>query len=122
MRYTAEDAWIDEHLDLLQNIESAITALYWQEPEIEDWDVSEALNALIQRYKTQARGRTFTKPRLTERSDTLFGKISDVLAAREDWDTPEDQLRALKEIRSSVQRHTKMHGRRGYLDFIVEFA
>jgi hypothetical protein len=122
LRFTVEDAWIEEHLDLMQNIEGTIAALYRQDPEIEDWDVSEALKALVQRYKAQARGRTFAKPRLTERSDSLFGMISGVLAVREDLDTPEDQLRALKEIRFSVRRHTEMHGRRGYLDFIIEFA
>jgi hypothetical protein len=122
MSFTTEEAWIDAHLDLLQNIEAMIAGLYRSEPEFEDWDVFEALSALIQKYKAQVRGRTFTKPRLTERADRLFGMISGCLATREDLDTCDDQLRALKEVRSSVRRHTEMHGKRGYLDFIIEFA
>lgn len=34
----------------------------------------------------------------------------------------EDRLRALKWVRTSVRRHSKIHGRRGYLDFIVGFV
>ncbi len=122
MRFTTEDAWIDEHIDLLQNIEGTIAALYRKDPELEDWDVSEAISALIQKYNAEARGRTFSKPRLTERSAQLFDLLSGVLAIREDSDTFDDQLRALKKIRSSVRRHSKTHGKRGYLDFIIEFT
>jgi hypothetical protein len=125
-RFTAEDAWIDEHLDLLQNIEAMIAGLYRDDSELEDWDVTEALSALITKFKAEVRGRDFRMPRLSERSARLFDALDQILTVRgamiEEAETPADQLRALKEIRSSVRRHSKIHGQRGYLDFIIEFA
>jgi hypothetical protein len=125
-RSTIEDAWIDEHLDLLQNIEAAIAGLYRDDSELEDWDVTEALSALIKKYNAEVRGRTFRMPQLTERSARLFDAIVERLTLREsiieEAETPADRLRALKEIRSSVRRHSKIHGKRGYIDFIIEFA
>ena len=125
-RFTIEDAWIDEHLDLLQNIEATIAELYRDDFELEDWDVTEALSALIKKYNAEVRGRNLRMPRLTERSARLFDAIVEILTVRgamiEEAETPADRLRALKEIRSSVQRHSKIHGKQGYLDFIIEFA
>jgi hypothetical protein len=37
-------------------------------------------------------------------------------------ETPETWQRALKEIRASVKRHQEIHGKRGYLDFIIQFS
>ena len=125
-RFTTEDAWIDEHLDLLQNIEATIAELYRDDFELEDWDVTEALSALIKKYNAEVRGRNLRMPRLTERSARLFDAIVEILTVRgamiEEAETPADRLRALKEIRSSVRRHSKLHGKQGYLDFIIEFA
>lgn len=125
-RFTIEDAWIDEHFDLLQNIEATIAELYRDDFEMEDWDVTEALSALIKNYNAEVRGRNLRMPRLTERAARLFDAIVEMLTVREaiieEAETPADQLRALKEIRSSVRRHSKIHGKRGYLDFIIEFA
>jgi len=101
------DEWTEAHLDLLQNIEFAIAAVYRDDPDLEDWDASEALSAVIKRYTAERRGRPFRMPTLTD-FDTS--------------ETADDRLRALKEVRASVRRHSKIHGRRGYLDFIVNFV
>ena len=119
------DEWTEAHLDLLQNIEFAIAAVYRDDPDLEDWDASEALSAVIKRYTAERRGRPLRMPTLTERSQRVFNTIEEMLAMRDDFDTSEtadDRLRALKEVRASVRRHSKIHGRRGYLDFIVNFV
>jgi len=122
MRSTLEDAWVDEHFDLLQNIEAMIAGQYRSDPEIEDWDVSEALSAAIQKYNAEVRGRAFNRPRLNERAVKLLEAILDILAFRQDLNTPAEILHALKEIRTSVRRHSKLHGKRGYLDFIIHYT
>jgi hypothetical protein len=119
------DEWAEAHLDLLQNIELAIAAVYRGDPEMEDWDVSEALGAVIKRHTAELRGRPFRMPTLAEKSQQVSNMIEEMLAMRDGLDTAdtmEDQLRALKEVRASVRRHSKIHGRRGYLDFIVNFV
>ncbi len=125
-RFTIEDAWVNEHLDLLQNIEGTIAGLYRTDPELEDWDVTEALSALIKQYNAKVRGRSFQRPRLSERAAELFDMISQILVVRqgvrEQPDPPADLLRAVKEVRSSVRRHSKIHGKCGYLDFIIGFT
>jgi hypothetical protein len=119
------DEWTEAHLDLLQNIEAAIAAVYRDDPELVDWDTSETLSALIKRYTSELRGRPFRMPSLTEKSQRVFAAIEEMLAISdglETADTVEDQLRALKVVRASIRRHSKIHGRRGYLDFIVDFV
>lgn len=64
-------------------------------------------------------------PTLNERSQRVFEVVEEILAMRDSFDTAdttEDRLRALKEVRASVRRHSKIHGRRGYLDFIIHFV
>ncbi len=68
------------------------------------------------------RGRAFNRPRLNERAVKLFEAILDILAFRQDLNTPAEILRALKEVRASVWRHNKLHGKRGYLDFIIHYT
>lgn len=119
------DEWTEAHLDLLQNIEFAIAAVYRDDPELVDWDALEALSAMIKRYTSELRGRPFRMPKLTERAQTVFGAIEDIFEIRDTLtatETVEDRLRALKEVRASVRRHNKVDGRRGYLDFIVNFV
>lgn len=99
--------------------------VYREDPELEDWDAMEALSAMIKRYTSELRGRPFRMPTLTERAQEVFEAIEFVLKIRDDVgaaETVEDRLRALKEVRASVRRHNKIHGRRGYLDFIVDFV
>ncbi|MCR4406313.1 MAG: hypothetical protein NUW24_05245 [Anaerolineae bacterium] len=119
------DEWMEAHLDLLQNIEAAIAAVYRDDPALEDWDVSEALSAVIKRYTSELRGHPFRMPALNEKSRKVFEAVEEVLAMRDGFDTAdttEERLRALKEVRASVRRHSKIHGRRGYLDFIIHFV
>ncbi len=119
------DEWTEAHMDLLQNIESAIATVYRDDQELEDWDVSEALSAVVKRYTAELRGHPFRMPTLTERSQLVFETIEEILAMRDGagaTDTMENRLRALKEVRASVRRHSKIHGRQGYLDFIINFV
>lgn len=87
--------WMEAHLDLLQNIEATIAGVYRDDPELEDWDVSEALSAVIKRYTVELRGRPFRLPALTDKSVLVFETIEEALAIRDSFDTAdtvEDRL------------------------------
>ncbi|MDH7485375.1 MAG: hypothetical protein QHJ81_03770 [Anaerolineae bacterium] len=118
------DDWIEEHLDILQNIEFAIVQADNQTDGLTDWEVEDALSELICRGNAFQRGRE-TEPRsLPPKAQAVADMVEDILAFRiEDLgaeDTLAEHLRALKTVRASVKRHRRIHGRRGYLDFIRE--
>ncbi|MBX3050719.1 MAG: hypothetical protein KF753_04555 [Caldilineaceae bacterium] len=121
--------------DVLQNIEFAIHAVYRQQPELVDYEVSRALEAAVRRYKDEVRGRTPKERQLTG----LVQEVHDAVIAVAEFrlgrqplseDAPaiqpgvltvEDLLACLQRIHKSVGIWTKQGGRRGYLAYIGEF-
>ena len=120
------DAWSDEHLDILQNIEFAIVQTDNQTDGLTDWEVEDALSELIRRGNAFRRGRETEPRRLAPKTQAVADMVEDMLALRiEDLgadDTLDEHLKALKTVRASVKRHRRIHGRRGYLDFIHEYV
>ncbi|MEZ5585331.1 MAG: hypothetical protein R3F37_23615 [Candidatus Competibacteraceae bacterium] len=57
----------DEHLDVLQNIEFAITRAYRDHRDITDRQIMRALDALTDHYRAEARGHVPKQPNLGER-------------------------------------------------------
>ena len=55
----------EEYLDVFQNIEASIVAVYHEIPELTDWDVENALDALIRQYQAEWRGKEVRTPRLS---------------------------------------------------------
>lgn len=127
----------DQYLDVLQNIEFAIVRVYHQDPELLDFDVERALNALISAYTAEQRGRTPPPPRLNERSQEVFDSVKAMAELRLGRDalvaemgeelslgasiSEAELIACLKRIRKSVQRWTKEGGRQGYLVFVQQF-
>ena len=124
--------------DVLQNIESGVVSVYHAHPELVDWDVEVALEALIQVYQAEARQRPASlRP--------LAGLQAEVLQAAQamcEWRlgraplhderdqpveldsdplTATDMVACLKRLRKSVQFWGKAGGRQGYLNYIVNF-
>jgi hypothetical protein len=125
----------ERYEDVLQNIEFSIVAVHRDHPELLDYDVDAALEALISRYGAEARGRTPREHTLPG----LRGEVYDAVLYICEWrigraapdDNPatvaerksaEELAACLKRVRTSVQRWTKERGRQGYLTFIARFV
>jgi hypothetical protein len=126
-----------DYLDVLQNIEFAIVSVARQEPALVDFDVENAIIALISRY--QAQDRPARLPNLNERAKQVY----ELAGAMCEWRLGNAELTSvemepsgprppvvavdvivacLKRIRKSVQRWNKEGGRRGYLTFVQRFV
>ncbi|MCX6029792.1 MAG: hypothetical protein NT169_10880 [Chloroflexi bacterium] len=126
----------EDYLDVLQNIEFAIISVYRQQPALVDFDVENAINALITHYR--AENREARLPNLNERAKQVYELVETMC----EWRMGNDELASadmrtrgprppvvavdvivacLKRIRKSVQRWNKEGGRRGYLTFIQRF-
>ena len=125
----------EDHLDLLQNIEAVVAAIYRKYPETTDYDVEKAYSALIQTYRGEAAGKPAGKP-----SGNLALMIYEQVAAMINWRLGREQPDhsgnplppvepvqketvdlCLKRLRKSIQTWTKQGGRQGYLTYISQF-
>ena len=129
----------DEHLDVLQNIESAIAVLYRQFPEMADYEVLRTYEALIDLYVGERIGRPPRGWDPSELEERMFeavrgtcewrrgrkplpGSDSEALMPPADAIPVETLLLALKRLVKSVQKWTRDAGRQGYLDFMSRFV
>jgi len=123
----------EEYMDVLQNIEAVVAAVYRQHPQLSDSDVDKAYAALVQTYRNEAVGRAKVEPRgelalAVYRSaaslcewrlgrEAAFG--SGALASEPV--TVDVILQCLKRLRRSVEKWSG-NGSRGYLDYISQFV
>ena len=128
----------EEYFDVLQNIETAIVAVYNDEPRLLDFDALDALEALIRVYTFEERGGAAAGVRLPERPHRVFevarrmcewrlGRSSlNPGEAGSDATKPPpisvaEILLCLKRLRKSVRLWNGQGGRQGYLDYVREF-
>jgi hypothetical protein len=127
----------DKYLDVLQNIEAAIYAIYIEIPELTDYDVDRALEMLGRAYQSEARGKTPNLPRnpsslrvyeaAREACEVRLGRapISTFLQKLGEGEMEPVSVKiivqALKRIRKSIALWTKEAGRQGYLNYISQF-
>lgn len=127
----------EEHMDVLQNIEASIHAVHLQNPELTDYEVDSALEALQRTYQRESIGKPAILPRNPRSAEVYeaaraaceirlgrapLSKSSEEAGAIEIPPVPlEIILKALKRIRKSVDYWTKQSGRQGYLDYISQF-
>ena len=121
----------DEHQDILQNIESAIVGVYHQHPDLTDFQVDSAMEAL---------GRTYLRNAAILPKNDLAKEVYQAMKAMCDWrlgrETVVDEdeqpmgvepvsmdviLSCLKRLRKSVSTWNKQGGTRGYVDYIHQF-
>jgi len=126
----------DTHLDVLQNIEFAIVSVYRKQHDLRDLDVMRALDALIDVYRAEARGRIPKDISLPEPEGTVFQRAKEMCEFRlgrqvaatriqvpfEGETTVNDIVACLRKIRRSVERWNKRGGQQGYLQFVSEFV
>ncbi len=126
----------EEYEDVLQNMEASIIALYRQNPDLIDLEVSAAIEWLSRIYSAEAQGKT-SKPRpIRGTSKTvadIVQQICEFHLGRKPLTTPEGELAnstpltpdiiaaCLKHIQNSIEFWNKERGRQGYLDFVRQF-
>jgi hypothetical protein len=128
----------EKYEDVLQNIESRVVATYHAHPELTDWDVEVAYEALIQFYQAEVRQKLVSLRQL----DGLQAEVLDGAQTMCEWRlgretmfddhdqpigiespiTASEIVACLKRLRKSVQFWTKAGGRQGYLNYISEFV
>jgi hypothetical protein len=124
----------ETHQDVLQNIEAAIVSVHRRHPEMLDYDVDGALEALVAWYTAEQRGRTAREPVLHAPRQEVFEAVHEVCEWRLGRDASGPPpvgdggvgvdviVACLKKVRTSVQRWTREGGRKGYLTFIRQFV
>ncbi len=129
----------DKHLSLLQTLEFNLANHYKEQPQLIDYDVSDAFNALVRHYKAKLENRSFT-PNLKGRSKEvfeMFQTVADIFVSNGQFPTTEtdtflpenmqsytveDVLSCFRRLQSSLKLWTKEGGRQGYLNYISQFV
>jgi len=124
----------EENLAILQNLEFSIAMVWRAHPEMTDYSALRAYDAAFKYYRDQSRGRTAKPPELKGLDATAYQALAEMCEIRlgrragpsdEKSDIPvvtlERIVECLRELGKSVERHTAISGRRGYLEFIVQF-
>ncbi len=129
----------EEYLDVLQNIEFGIVRIYREQPGLVDWDVLDAIQALIRSYTAEARGRPRPKIRLSDLSQLVFDSVEAICEWRLGREQPlaesgqppdvkiepktiDEIVACLKRVQKSIRRWNKEGGRQGYLNFVSGFV
>ena len=125
----------EQYADVLQNIESAIVNVDRHDVTLLDYDVADALEALIRVYRAEEGGRTAPKLFLAEKPQRVFdaakamcemrlgrGEVgSGGMPAEVAAISVGELVECLKRIEKSVKRWNKQGGRRGYMDFVSQY-
>ncbi len=126
---------VNDHLDILQNIEFAIVAMYKARPELRDPDVILALEKLIAQYTREKKKLPTLPVTLPEKSMVVFQAIREACELRMDknaTDMVSDEsglyrlplrlmIPCLDRLLKSANNWYKRDGQRGYLTFISPF-
>jgi len=128
----------DQYTDVLQNIELGIVLTYKNNRDMSDSDVIRVLEALIDEYAAEKVGRPPRRFPLSEAEQTLLENVRRMCEWRLGRSTLTDSsgkakvdpepitideiVLCLKRVLKSVKRWNKDGGRRGYLDFIVQYV
>lgn len=124
-----------KNLDVLQNLEFAVVEVWRKHRDMSDHVAARAYEAAFERYRTEARGHQPKPCPLTgldrEAYDAVVGMCELRLGRATSDDAPGEAIPplpvaelvdCLRELRRSVERHTRSGGRQGYLTFISAFV
>lgn len=128
--------WKEADLPALRELESTVLQLASGHAEANDYCVGRAYESAYQQHRARWRGHEPKPPALTGLDLDLFNAVQQVceklltsgaspVKGMPDGNTnplPLDKLvEYLRELANSVERHTKLGGRRGYLEFLRKF-
>lgn len=127
----------EQYMDVLQNIEFAVTARFRENPELTDYSVQRVYEALIGLYSDEITKRTPRQQNLSETEWLLFKEVKDFCEWRlgrensipygsniEDLQSTislPEMITCLKRLVRSLQKWNRLHGRQGYLKYICQF-
>jgi hypothetical protein len=125
----------EKYMDVLHNIEFAIISVYRKRNELIDYDVSSAIESLIDFYIAEQRNREPRNFNLSEKSLSVYEEVKQMCGFQLGRNNPDEKdelpfqpktvneiLDCLKKIKSSIKTWTKAGGRQGYLDFVKPFV
>ena len=126
---------LDEtNLDLLQNIEFGIIQVYRADKSLLDFDVKDALDALVRHYHSEEEQRRPPVMRLGDRAQRVFSSVQAFCEWRlgrgpspGEGPSPEsaksiaEVVECLRKVQKSVPLWSQRGGRQGYLNFISPF-
>lgn len=128
--------WKEEDLPALRELESTIVRIWSGHEEMTDYSAGRAYDAAHQLYLARLRGREPRPPALSGLDLDTFNAVREVCekllasgadpvkgmpGGSTDPLSPEKLLEYLRELTRSVERHTKLGGRCGYLEFVRKF-
>jgi len=126
----------ESNLDVLQNIEFGIIQVYRADKSLLDFDVKDAVDALVRHYQAEEEGRTPPARRLGERAQLVFSSVQQMCEWRlgripfpgeGDGDLGKavmpiaDLVKCLRKIQKSVPLWSQQGGRQGYLNFVGQY-
>ena len=127
---------VNDYLDILQNIEFAIAAVYRARPELRDPDVIMALDKLIMQYTREKKNLPALPVALPEKSMAVFQAIQDICEFRITRNGAAEvtneagmtrlplrlMILCLDRLLKSANTWHKRDGQRGYLGFVSQFV
>jgi hypothetical protein len=133
-----ENDFEGKYQDVLQNIEAIIATTYKSDGSLTDYSVMSSVEALIDAYSAEISGRAPKSHKLSDQEQSMFQRVKEVCEWRlgrgsldetlkkleEDMakKTVEEIIFCLKRILKSVKKWNREGGRRGYLDFIIDYV
>ena len=126
-------SYSEKNLDVLQNLEFAIVEVWRAHPEMTDFTAQNAYETACQLYRAEQRGHTPKTVVLTGLDAIAFEAVKQICEARLGRSSEflknvpiepipvETLVDCLRTLSRSVERHTKISGRQGYLGFIDKF-
>ena len=126
---------IDDFPDVLQNLEAVVLEASREHPEMSDYTALSAYQAAFQHYREEMRGHAPKPSALRGLDNEVFERVKSICEYRlgrgpgpkdiseKITPIPVDKLvDCLRKLVESVELHTSMEGRRGYLTFIAQFV
>jgi len=125
--------WKDEDLPALREVEAAVIAVWVRRPEMSDHTTGRAYEANHQIYRSRLRNHEPKPVNITGIDSEAFNAVRNVCekllvtGAEPMKSVPGGNTRPialgklveyLRELQRSVERHTKLGGRQGYLQFV----
>ena len=127
--------WKDEDLAVLQNLEFSVAQIWRAHPEMSDYAALRAYESAFKLYRDQLRGHIPKPPKLTGLDAAAYEAVAGMCEVRLGRRaSPAEELNGLapvpleklvgylRELGKSVERHTAICGRQGYLTFIDKYV
>jgi len=129
----------EQYEDVLQNIEFGIVQVYREHPEVTNWEVMAAVEALLRTYRAEAKGRQATSSSLDPLAQEIYDSVKMMCEWRLGREMPfmdeegesvelspepitlDELVACLKRVRKSINFWNREGGRQGYLTFVSQF-